>query len=277
MGNLQVDTAVKADGPGRYIAELSADWEIWGPNGGYLAGILLRAAAAESSQPRPTSMSCHFLSVAEFGPVQLDVTPLRSAKRAESLRVTMSQHDTIVVEAIVWMTTPGDGLSHDAGPAPDVEGPEGLPTLAERFGPERPRPPFRFWDNVEWRPADWLGGPTDFEDHGPQVRNWFRYQPQATFDDPVVDAIRSLILLDTMSWPSAHRAYPPGDLGFIAPTLDVNVQFHRAAPQSEWLLVQGKAPVAEQGLIGFSSQVWSADRALLASAGGQMMCRPTTR
>lgn len=278
MGDLAVDTAVEPDGEGGYAAELSDDWEIWGPNGGYLAGLCLRAAAAHSALPRPAALSCHHLSVARFAPVRLEVTPLRTARRAESLRVTMWQEGQRVVESLVWMAAPGEGLRHDDDRAPDVDGPEGLPTLAERYGPDRPLPPFRFWDNVEWRPLDWKGAPgEDFDPIGHTIRSWYRYRPRATFDDPVTDAIRSLILLDTISWPSVRRGYPPGDVGFVAPTLDVNVQFHRAAPASEWLLVQGVAPVAEDGLIGFASKVWSADRALLASASGQMLCRPTGR
>lgn len=215
--------------------------------------------------------------MATFAPVRLDVERLRASRRAESLRVTMWQGDARVLEAIAWMATPGEGLSHDAGAAPDVDGPDGLPTVQERLGPDVAWPPFAFWNNLDWRPLDWAGPPWAREAGEPVVRNWYRYTPRATFDDPVLDAIRCLILLDTMSWPSARRAHPPGDVGFIAPTMDVNVQFHRGAPASDWLLVEGVAPVAEDGLIGFSSRAWSQDRRLLASAAGQMLCRPTAR
>ena len=43
MGDLAVDTAVRPTGEGRYEAELSGDWEIWGPMGGYVAACALRA------------------------------------------------------------------------------------------------------------------------------------------------------------------------------------------------------------------------------------------
>lgn len=45
MGDFEIDTAL-AGGNGRYVAHLSEDWEIWGPNGGYLAAIALRAACS---------------------------------------------------------------------------------------------------------------------------------------------------------------------------------------------------------------------------------------
>jgi hypothetical protein len=58
VGDLAVDTAIEGSGR-RYRAQLSRDWEIWGPNGGYLAVIALRAAGAHTSLRRPATFSCH--------------------------------------------------------------------------------------------------------------------------------------------------------------------------------------------------------------------------
>ncbi|MDN3353581.1 hypothetical protein QWU11_13385 [Actinomadura sp. DC4] len=41
-----------------------------------------------------------------------------------------------------------------------------------------------------------------------------------------------MILLDLNTWPAASRTHA-GGTGFIAPTLDLSVQFHRARPESE--------------------------------------------
>ena len=51
---------------GHYQATLSRDWEIWGPNGGYIAAIALRAAGAHSRFDRPATLVGHFLGVADF-------------------------------------------------------------------------------------------------------------------------------------------------------------------------------------------------------------------
>ena len=45
MGALQQDTAITRDGE-RLTALLDPAWNIWGPNGGYVASIALRAAGA---------------------------------------------------------------------------------------------------------------------------------------------------------------------------------------------------------------------------------------
>ena len=78
MGDVAVQTATERVGEGRHTATVHDDWEIWGPCGGYVAAIALRAAGADSPLVRPASFYCHYLSVAAFAPVDLVVTPLRS-------------------------------------------------------------------------------------------------------------------------------------------------------------------------------------------------------
>jgi acyl-CoA thioesterase len=82
-----------------------------------------------------------------------------------------------------------------------------------------------------------------------------------------------VILLDTMSWPAAHRPHV-GNPSFIAPSIDLAVHFHRAAPSAEWLLCDTHAEIAEGGLMGCRSQVWSSDGLQLASGTCQLLCRP---
>ena len=274
MGNLADDTCVTG-ADGRYTAALSPDWEIWGPNGGYVASIALRAAAAHSAFDRPATFSCHYLSVARFDAVDLDVRTLRRTKRAESVAVSMTQDGTPVLEALVWMVQGGDGLRHDHTAMPTVAHHETLPEISELLPPGTPVL-FKFWQNFEHKPLQWYPDPMDRPAGEPIFRGWYRYAPQATFDDPVVEACRPLLLLDTIGWPAATRAHSP-DLAWMAPNLDFTAHFHRADPTAEWLLVDGVAPVAADGLIGYRSQIWSDQGTLLASGSGQLLCRPVKR
>src|SRR6185312_15603677 len=105
MGDLALDTKVTGS-VGRYSARLSRDWEIWGPNGGYIAAIALRAAGKHSQFGRPVSIAGHFLGVATFDDVILEVKTLRLAKRAESMRVSMRQGRNAIFEALVWTCAP---------------------------------------------------------------------------------------------------------------------------------------------------------------------------
>jgi acyl-CoA thioesterase len=103
-----------------------------------------------------------------------------------------------------------------------------------------------------------------------------RFVPQASFDDPVLEACRLVVLADLPSWPSATRAHPGRTAfeRFVAPNLDLAVQFHRLSGIGDWLLCQGEAPVADRGLVGFRSTVWTEDDRLAASGSGQLLCRP---
>jgi acyl-CoA thioesterase-2 len=268
VGDLETDTRVDGS-DGAYRAMVSPAWEIWGPNGGYVAAIALRAGARESALPRPASFYCQYLNVAAFAEVAIRVVTLRRSKRSAALRVSMVQDERPILEALLWMTDEASlGLEHDATHAPEVRDPESLPSYEDLKPPEYPW--FSFWQNLETRPTS---GRFATEVREPFYEAWQRFRPRATFDDAVVDAARSLILVDTMQWPAAHAAHRH-PAPFVAPSLDVSVQFHRSARDSEWLLCETRAPLATEGLIGGNTRVWSADRKLIASGGSQLLCRP---
>ncbi len=56
VGDLALDTAGRRLGDGRFEATLSRDWEIWGPNGGDVAAVALRAAGAAAGPSRPAAV-----------------------------------------------------------------------------------------------------------------------------------------------------------------------------------------------------------------------------
>src|SRR6266446_317541 len=139
MADFLHDTRIEtiAGEPDRYRAELSPKWAVWGPNGGYLAAIALRAAMARSRAARPASFHCHFLAVGEFAPVDVRVIPVGGGKRAESLRVEITQQDRLLLVASVWMVTDGlQGYVHDFASAPQVSAPDALRGYQELAGEE---------------------------------------------------------------------------------------------------------------------------------------------
>jgi acyl-CoA thioesterase len=274
MGDLAVDTTIEG-ADGRYRSRLSRDWEIWGPNGGYLAVIALRAAGACTPLRRPATFSCHYLGVADFGVVDLGVRIVRESRRAASIAVSMTQAGKPILEALAWIVGDVDGLEHDAAPIPAVAPPDELQNIEQLMTGEERGPYHAFWSNFEQRPLEWLP-PAEWaarEPGDPSFRSWYRYVPRDTFDDPFVDAGRALLLVDTLGWPAAVRAYP-NELPFYAPSLDVTARFHASAPESPWLLAECRSPVARDGLIASTTSVWSDDGRLLASGGQQMLCRP---
>jgi acyl-CoA thioesterase-2 len=272
-GDLAVDTAVTPQGDGRFTATLSAAWEIWGPMGGYVAAVALRAAGEVSPFARPASFSCHYLGVAAFDEVDVAVTPVRVGRAAASHRVAISQGGRAILEALVWSVDDVDGLEHDVSARPDVPPPAELKSPEELAGGDAP-PPFPFWLNFDARPLEWHDpwppdGPLD-----PLWRDWLRFKAWPADPDPWLAAARLVLLADLPSWPSGHRPHAWQQPAFVAPTLDLQVTLHRLVPHEEWLLLEGTSPVAADGMIGFTSRLWTVDGGLVASGGGQTLCRP---
>ena len=272
MGDLAIDTAVRALGEGRYEATLSRDWEIWGPMGGYVAACALRAAGASTPELRPAAFSCHYLSVAQFGAVDIEVSTRKRGRTVAAQRIEISQDGRPILDAMAWSAGDVEGLEHDETIAPDVPGPDKLASVSELV-PEDAQPPFPFWNNFDEKPIDFE---TEWPPDGPRAaawKAWLRFLPTATFDDPWADAARSVILVDLPSWPSAHRPHAYRQPGFMAPTLDLNVAFHSSASGRDWLLCDGAAPLSTDGLFGWNARVWSEGGQLHASGGGQCLYR----
>jgi acyl-CoA thioesterase-2 len=266
--DFELATRVEGKG-GLYTAVVSPGWEIWGPNGGYMATLALRAAAAEAQIKNPASLYCQFLRPARFDRIEARVTVAHSGRRAEAIRVSLLQDDKPVLEGLLRTALPGEGLEHARFRAPEVAPPEGLPTLDELL-PEGKS--FPFWKNIEARvlltqrfepkrgamPPHWL--------------EWYRFRPTPTFDDPVVDAARALVLIDTLGWPATWLQHPRPK--FLAPSLDVVTFFHANARHSEWLLAEQESPIARGGLVGATGRVFTRDGTLVASGGAQLLCAP---
>lgn len=271
MGNLQADITV-VGGNGRYVGNVSPEWDFWAPNGGYLSAIALNAAAAETDLPRPAAYYCQYLKPAISGAeAALVVTTLRRSKRTHAMRVELSQGGNAVLEALIWAFDPNRGLQHDHARMPEVPGPDELRTNEEIHAPDKA--PFPFWANIEGRPVTWTGRWDERPLMHPLWRVWNRFRPQASFHDAFVDAARSVILIDAMVYPAAAVAHE-GVVPFVAPSMDLAVHFHQPGNDSDWLLSSTESPIGVGGLIGGSAAVWTEDGRLLATGGQQMVYRP---
>lgn len=270
MANFATDTALTGS-VGRYKARLSPHWEVWGPFGGYVAAIALRAMGMETRLTRPASISCQFLSVARFEEVDVEVTSLRKGKRSEALCVRVTQQGLPILSATGWVVESGmHGLEHDQAVMPAVVGPELLASYADRAP-----------NYAEWYPV-WHGGidgrPTQWsENPGPGEalwRTWMRLSETPALDDPFLDAARSLMWMDLMMWNAALVPHLPWPISHLAPNLDVTAIFHAGAADEEWLLCDSAAPVGRDGLVGCSGRVWSPSGRLIASGNASLFCRP---
>jgi acyl-CoA thioesterase-2 len=268
MGVLQDDTAVR-EIDGRLTASLSQDWEIWGPNGGYLASIALRAAGRVApSGHRPVSFSCQYLSSPAFEAVTLEVEAVKAGRSAYCLNVAMMQGGVRQLQAQVWTTNRTQGPSVAEHAPPPIPAPAELHPMEHYLPKDAPR--HRFWRNIEVKPER-FPGEGERNPEGSITRQWFRYvgyeNPAA---DPYLDAARSLLMIDTLFWPAHWRGQPEAPT-YIAPSLDLSAWFRETAPAEGWLLIESRADVAGGGLIHGRARVWDQAGRLIAGGGSQLL------
>jgi acyl-CoA thioesterase len=267
VASFLADTQVERVEAGRWRAKLSPDWAVWGPNGGYVAAIALRAALGESRLARPASFACHFLAVGEFAPVELRVASLGGSKRAESLRVDVVQNGKALLAASVWTVDGGlAGYEHDFARAPEAAKPAALRGYQDLAGDEYAEW-YPIWRSIEGRPLVWRQPPGE-----PVWRTWLRFT-DTKIEDAAADALRQLFWLDFPGWNAtiAAHAWP---FPYLTPNLDLTVQFHAFAPEAEWILADGAVPLAKDGMVGCAARLWTEDGRLLATGTSKHLCRP---
>ena len=133
-----------------------------------------------------------------------------------------------------------------------------------------------FWDNFDQRLVEWSRRVAAARPAAADLaRPGCAPRPTATFDDPWVDAARSLIVLDVGSWPAGSRPHMYLDPPYIAPSLDLYASFQypgrlvgvAAARRAFAGGPRRPAVVDRQGVV--------TERRLIASGGGQAVFRHT--
>ncbi|HEY6760091.1 MAG TPA: thioesterase family protein [Baekduia sp.] len=118
------DTAVFARGDGVYDATLSDRWAVpRGPNGGYIAAVMLRALEAEVADPdrAPRSLTLHYLRPPVPGQAaQVHVTVERTGRTLTSLSARLIQDGRPMVLALAAFASDFPSAADYATPAPDV-------------------------------------------------------------------------------------------------------------------------------------------------------------
>jgi len=265
MTHFDIDTkCMLTDNPNQLSATLSERWNIWGPNGGYLSAIALRAIEAFADGLVPISLHTQYLRVAKFSEVGLNIRELRKGRSVANYEVVMVQGGKDIIRTNIILGKEHAGLNHDCVNTPsEIDTLDSLPTF-ERSGDMSP-----FWDNFNLKAVNW-GDKTSGEEA--TSKTWFEFKGIADYQNLFLDYARSVVLIDTMLWPAAHSMYDK-DIDFVAPSLDLYIKFHRSSPHSEWLFCNAISPLADRGLLTGNAEIFDKNGMLLASGGSQMYCQ----
>jgi len=258
LPGFNADTAVEALGGGSFAATMSERWWVGkGPNGGYVAAVILRAMQARASAERaPRSLTVHYQRAPLAGPVEIGVEVEREGGRATFLSARLTQEGKVQATAQAVLSENWSEREHFAeAPMPDAGEPGELDAIDPETRASRPN----MLQNYRLRPAL---GEHAFSGGAPYTGAWIRTREPRLLDAPLAAAF-----LDT--WfpaPFVRLERPVG-----APTIDYTVHFRSPLPPTgagpeDAYLVSFKSNLARHGFFEEDGELWSADGTLLAQS-----------
>jgi len=260
MTPFDLETGVADLGEGKYLASLSPRWWVQqGPNGGYIAAIVLRAftAAVNDASRTPRSLTLHYLRPAVEGDAVVHVTIERAGRSLTSLSARLTQGDRLIAVAVAAFSMPRTGIDFCDLTMPQVPGPA---HYAEPKIPEHAIPIGRRWD-TRWA----IGRPPMQGDGGSSkaiAGGWIRLPERQQIDAVVTAAI-------TDGWlpPIFSRV----NVALAVPTVDLTIHFRSALPHpgltdDDFVLAVFRTNVIADGFLEEDGEIWAPDGTLIAQS-----------
>jgi acyl-CoA thioesterase len=215
------DTAVTHAGDGRFSATVATGWRAGvGPHGGYVAAILLKALieAVDDPERAPRSLTIHYASSPEPGPVEIGVRVERRGRSLSTLSARMEQNGKLMALALAAFSVPW--RAPDAGEIP-------MPDLAPADDERRSTPKLfkgapEFTNQLVMQVRV---GAMPFAGSGAPMKigGWIGFPEERPVDAPA-------LALFCDAW------FPPSFIGLsepaISPTVDLTIHFRRPIPEA---------------------------------------------
>jgi acyl-CoA thioesterase len=245
-------TAVQALGDDRFAATVDDRWRTpAGPNGGYVAAIVLRALEAAAGRPA-RSVTLHYLRSPLPGDAIVEVRRRREGRTLTTLTASLVQEGRPAVLAIAALAGPYPRAVEFAAP--------GLPVAPyDEAAPYTDFPAdFPFMGFLEHRPA--LGAtPFTSSTEEAVTGGWLALREPAPLDAP------TLALYADAWWPASFARM---DRPSAAPTIDLTLHFRATPPPGAdgAVAVRFTSRTAHDGYVEEDGEVWSADGTLLVQS-----------
>lgn len=250
------DTSVRAVGEGIFAAEIDPGWFVArGPNGGYVAALLLRGLIAAQGDPEraPRSLTLHFTAPPAAGPVHLHTAIERRGRSLTTASARLLQDGRLLALALASFSKPRETTSFDETRPPRVPAPEECPRIEARI------PVHERYEARRALGAEPFGGAARAEGGG-----WIRLSDgDRPLDAPLVAAY-------TDAWPPAifERLGAAGLNGGV-PTVDLTVHFRETlgdGRSGDFALARFRTRLAREGFLEEDGEIWSREGRLLAQS-----------
>jgi acyl-CoA thioesterase len=256
LPGFDADTAIEDLGGGHFAARMSERWWVGkGPNGGYVAAVILRAIQAAGGERAPRSLTVNYQRSPAAGPVELAVEVEREGGRVTFLSARMIQDRKVQATALAVLSEDWSDEGYSELRMPDAGEPGELLAVDPDAVPGMPK----MFQNYRARPA--LGEPA-FSGGPPRNGAWIR-----TREAHLLDAPLAATFLDAW-FPAPYirleRPHP-------APTIDYTVHFRSPLPLPDAMpedpyLVAFRSNLSRHGFFEEDGELWSADGTLLAQS-----------
>ena len=263
--DFEKDTAADPLGDGRYAINLSDRWWVGrGPNGGYVAALVLRAMTHEAASlgtdsPLPArSRTVHFLRPPVAGPAEVEVTVEHHGHVTAFLSARLVQDGETKAKSLAVFSGEREGPSFDRSEMPAAPSPEELDEWDTEQAPVAVFGRYR---------AKFIRGFPGEAGENAETMGWIRLR-----DEQPVDPVLAAAVLDVW-YPAPFVVF--SELPF-APTLEYTVHFPRAIPEPgdpDWNLIRLTAEEGTEGHFSEDAELWSRDGKLLAKARQMALLR----
>lgn len=252
------DTSVQPLGEGRYGVRIDrAWWVVRGPNGGYIAALLVNALKASVNDPSRglRSLTIHYLSPPSEGPAEIHTTLERQGRSLTTVTGRLLQEGKLQALAIAAFSRSREAVQLQHAVMPEVAPPEELP----RHNANPAVPIHTLYDQ---RPA--LGGGPWSEARSSQALTggWIRLAEPRALDDALIAAFAD-------GWMPAIFAAPLEHPAKGVPTIDLTVHVRATLPLAtmkpdDHVLVIFRTLEAREGFLEEDGEIWSRDGTLIA-------------
>lgn len=257
------DTAVRSLGGGRFEATMSRRWWIVrGPNGGYVAAVLLRALTQAVGDPAraPRSLTVHYTAPPAEGACRIETRVERVGRSLTTVSARMSQGDRLLALALAAFSAPWAPAIEIADACmPEVRPPDVAPGMREA----RQGPGLAIHQQYDYR---WAIGGTPYS-VAPEALcgGWIRFvEPRP------LDALALAAFSD--AWPpTVMSTLAPGSPLGGMPTIDLTIHFRATLPLAssrpeDFVLATFRCRTAREGFFEEDGEIWSPDGLLLAQS-----------
>ncbi|MGB3098030.1 MAG: thioesterase family protein [Solirubrobacterales bacterium] len=251
--DFRADTAVEDLGDGRFGTYIKEAWSgPPGPNGGYVAALILRAirAAVDNAERHPRSLTVHYLRPPHDGEVEIAVEIERSGRSAGTCSARMLQDGKTTCLALCVLAGDFDGAADWTTPAPSAPDPAGIAPTDTSFLPPR------IFDQLEMRMV--FGG-IPFTGTEGEAGGWVRTKLPAPLEPELI------AMYADCWWPAP---FPRLGGPVLAPTLDLTIHFRGEPPAGgrEHVLCRFVSSTSTRGFFEEDGVLWAADGTLLAQS-----------